>query len=303
MAEFRILVPLDGSRLAEHSLAYLRPLRQIGGINVLLFSAVDEAEDFGDLTTKEAGEREFNVLSTYLREVAEDVQRHLEIQVYTKVARGAPAACILEESKTFWPDLVVISTHGRSGISRWRFGSVADKVIRGSEHNVLVIGPKAVERSVWLEADIVPAFKSILVPLDGSELAEEALATASRFAESYDSQIHFVRVVPVPIMTDGMAGEVPYAPDLLDSIVDAARTYLSEVAARFAPSGKVKTDVLVGPAASQLEEYAAANNNDLVIMTSHGRSGIIRTALGSVTDRLLGGAAPVLVVRTPAPAP
>jgi nucleotide-binding universal stress UspA family protein len=91
-------------------------------------------------------------------------------------------------------------------------------------------------------------------------------------------------------------GEVSYTPDLLDMIVDSARSYLAEVAAK--QSRSVKTDVLIGEAASQLEDYVSANAIDLVIMTSHGRGGFVRAALGSVTDRLLGGAAPVLVVRS-----
>jgi nucleotide-binding universal stress UspA family protein len=85
-------------------------------------------------------------------------------------------------------------------------------------------------------------------------------------------------------------------PDLLDTLTDSAKTYLKRTAANL-KQAEVKTDVLVGGAAWQLEDYVAANNIDVVIMTSHGRGGFVRTALGSVTDRLLGGAAPVLVVR------
>jgi nucleotide-binding universal stress UspA family protein len=88
-------------------------------------------------------------------------------------------------------------------------------------------------------------------------------------------------------------------PDMLDMLLDSARAYLSNVAARIsASSSKVLTDVLVGSAASQLEDYGKEQGIDLIVMTTHGRSGIARTALGSVTDRLLGeGNAPVLVVR------
>jgi nucleotide-binding universal stress UspA family protein len=91
-------------------------------------------------------------------------------------------------------------------------------------------------------------------------------------------------------------GVISSMPDLLDTLIEAARSYLSSAATKLGRPD-VKTDVLVGGAAWQLEDYVAGNAIDLVIMTSHGRGGFVRTALGSVTDRLLGGAAPVLVVR------
>jgi nucleotide-binding universal stress UspA family protein len=172
---------------------------------------------------------------------------------------------------------------------------VADKVIRGAENNVLVIGPKAAEPNDWRNEDSRPSFRSILVPLDGSALAEEALPVAKRCAETFNTQLHFVRVVPIPT-TDVATGHGAYTPHLLDDMVEGAKTYLSTTAGRLKSAVNTKTDVLIGQAASQLADYVAANDVDLVIMTSHGRSGILRTALGSVTDRLLGGSAPVLVV-------
>jgi nucleotide-binding universal stress UspA family protein len=295
MADYRVLVPLDGSRLAENSLVYLDALRGLGESEVLLLSVVDEAEDFHSLRPEEAREREANLLSTYLREVAADVEEHLGISVETKVVTGSPATCVLEEAAGYSPDLLVISTHGRSGISRWRLGSVADKVIRGAACNTLVVGPKASERTVWLDARIMEAFKAILVPLDGSSLAEETLPVAATFAESFGSSIHLVRVVPIPTVADGV-GEGAYMPDLLNTLVESAQAYLENAADRLGRQDVI-TSALVGSAAAQLEEYAKESGIDLVIMTSHGRSGFVRTALGSVTDRMLGGPAPVLVVR------
>jgi nucleotide-binding universal stress UspA family protein len=295
MANYKVLVPLDGSRLAEHSLVYLDALRSLGESQVLLISVVDESEDFQSLSSAEARERETNLLSTYLREVSADVEQHLGITVENKVATGSPASRLLAEAQDYAPDLLVISTHGRSGPSRWRLGSVADKVIRGAGCNTLVVGPKASEKAVWLEARIMAPFKAILVPLDGSALAESALPVAKSFAESFGSVVHLVRAVPIPAVADGYASEA-YMPDLLDTLIDGARVYMKGAAERL-NWPKVETDVIVGPAVSQLEDYATQKAIDLVIMTSHGRSGFVRTALGSVTDRLLGGPAPVLIVR------
>jgi nucleotide-binding universal stress UspA family protein len=295
MPQYKVLVPLDGSRLAEHSLVYLDALRSMGETQVLLLSVVDEAEDFHSLDPDESQRREENLLGTYLREVAADIRRHLEIEVDCKVVTGSPANRILEEAGRYSPNLLVISTHGRSGISRWRLGSVADKVIRAADCNTLVVGPKAAERGTWIDARILAPFKSLLVPLDGSMRAESALPVAVAFAESYGAQIHLVRVVAIPTAADGI-GDASYMPDLLDTLIDSAKTYLKNTAAKL-NRAEVKTDVLVGGAAWQLQDYVAANSVDLVVMTSHGRGGFVRTALGSVTDRMLGGPAPVLVVR------
>jgi nucleotide-binding universal stress UspA family protein len=296
MAAYKILLPLDGSRLAEHSLVYLQALRAMGELNVLLLSVVDESEDFHALGPVEAQEREANVLSTYLREVGTDIDAHLGIHAEQKVVRGIPASCILEEAARFAPDLLLISTHGRSGVSRWRFGSVADKVIRAAPSNTFVIGPQAAELSQWMEFELTQPFGRILVPLDGSALAEQAIEVARSFAERYSSEVHFVRAVPMPLVGNGFGAE-GYQPDMLDTMTDLAKTYISNVASRFDGPTPVQTDVIVGPAAFTLEDYIAEKSIDLVIMTSHGRGGLVRTALGSVTDRLLGRTAPVLIVR------
>jgi nucleotide-binding universal stress UspA family protein len=182
-------------------------------------------------------------------------------------------------------------------MSRWRLGSVVDKVIRNAERNVLAIGPKARARGEWLDPELVPPFRSILVPLDGSALAENALPVAKSFADAFNSKLHLIRAVPIPMLDEDMPGEAIYTPDLLDSMVSSARTYLTSAASRLASPEGARLDVLVGPPAPQIEDYATLNNIDLVVMTSHGRGGIARAALGSVTDRLLGGPAPVLVVR------
>jgi nucleotide-binding universal stress UspA family protein len=117
---------------------------------------------------------------------------------------------------------------------------------------------------------------------------------AESLAESYGSSLHLVQVVPVPIV-DGFGAE-SYVPDVLTTLVDAAKSYLQKASATVKRSD-VATKVIVGSPAIELEDYVSEQAIDLVVMTSHGRSGFMRTALGSITDRLLGGAAPVLVVR------
>ena len=296
MANCKILVPLDGSRTAEHALVYLKPLKALGDCTVRLLSIADETEDFHHQHQQEALERECNLLSTYLREVAKDVEEYAGLAVEPKVVRGVPAQRVAEEVDSFQPDLTIICTHGRSGISRWRLGSVADKVVRSLTCNTLVVGPSATEDEVWIDAGIEEPFKNILVPLDGSNLANTALPVAQRFGGAFGSTVHLVRVVN--FLYSGGFYEGVYVPENADMLMSAASDGLASAAAKLDANLPRETQVLLGDAASQLEDYIKNRDIGLVVMTSHGRGGVLRTALGSVADRMLAEAeAPVLVVR------
>ena len=297
----KVLIPLDGSRLAERCLVYVPALVRIRGLQVTLLSVVDEDEDVKMLSQSEATDRERNVLQTYLHEVATDMKKHLGIEVATEVLVGRPADLILERVQTSRPDLLIVSTHGRSGISRWRIGSVADKLIRGAGCTTLVVGPHADDKG-WLETDALAAFKKILVPLDGSPLGEQALETAQLLAAQFDSEIHLVRIVSLPVYGNGFVMESGYSAQLIDNVMEGAKEYVARIAKDVKAPGGTTTAAIMGTAAITLESYIEENGIDLVVMTSHGRGGIVRAALGSVTDRLLGGAAPVMVVRATAAA-
>jgi len=293
-----VLVPLDGSRLAERSLVYVQALSRFGSLSVTLLSVIDDNEDVRIAAGKEAMERERNVLTTYLREIATDMHRHLNVEVTTEVLEGPPAELVLARCGVSRPDLLIVSTHGRSGLARWRVGSVADKLIRGAACATLVVGPHAGDKEGWLEAGAKQPFKRILAPLDGSELAEAALETAQDYARQFASELHLVRVINLQqAYGGGMIMETGYAPQLIDTLRDAAKEYLDDAARRVQAPAGVRTSILAGSPAASLEEYIETNGIDLVVMSTHGRGGIVRAALGSVTDRLLGGPAPVLVVR------
>ena len=296
MSSYKVLVPLDGSRLAERSLNYLPAFKKLGALEVELLGVIDEPNELLGPLAEEAIEREANIVTTYIATVAEELGQHLGIEVESKVLGGEPDEVIVTYADRIKPNLLIISTHGRSGLQRWRLGSVADNVVHQATWPTLVIGPKA-GTAHWPEAEMIEPFQSILVPLDGSPLAEQALAPAQEYAQHFGSQVHLVRVVTLPVMADGMGMTATYVPEVLSAIEEGGRDYLSKVAAQLALSGKTETEVLVGSPAIELEEYAKKNNIDLIVMTSHGRGGIVRTTLGSVADRMLGTVAPVLIVR------
>src|SRR5438477_1527212 len=185
MASVKILVPLDGSVLAEKAVGYVQVLKSLGELEVHLVSALDAYEE-ADGGSSEVERKEMQTdfagqLSDYLEGPAARL-RAAGIKVETEVFHGGAAGAIIEAAGRLDPDLIVISTHGRTGFQRWRLGSVADKVIRGSNHNTLVIGPH-------LEpAGHAP--RSVLVPLDGSPLGEEALPLAERYAAGLGATLH-----------------------------------------------------------------------------------------------------------------
>lgn len=296
MSEYKVLIPLDGSRLAERSLAYMPALAKLGKPVIKLFSVAEEPDLGPDIPPGEVVEREYNLLTTYLHEIAADVKKHLGVEVQTGVVAGNTAEKILDQVNAFQPDLMIISTHGRSGILRWRFGSVADKVIRGATCSTLVVGPKTVDRAQWLEGEIEPPFASLLVPVDGSGLSDAALPVTRFLAQHFDSEVHVVQVVTMPPVGDGFGAMGVYTPQLLETLEEAAKENVRTAMERL-QLDRLHGTVLFGSPAIELENYAKTHNIDALVMTSHGRGGLVRATLGSVTDRMIGGKAPVLIVR------
>jgi nucleotide-binding universal stress UspA family protein len=288
----RLLIPLDGSELAERAVRYVPSLMPMG-ISTVQLLAVAGADSRGGHRAEESVEREEHVLASYLGGLARELGDTTTLDVRAKVLRGAPAATILEEAQAFGPDLLLISTHGASGVTRWRLGSVADKVIRSAACSTLVIGP-ATQEDV-LEGRIMPVPRTILVPLDGSDLAEEALPFAARLSEASGAAIHVVTVVS-PGDMGGSSAWAGVSPGLEDALMGEAREYLEGICE--ASPATTHAAVRFGSPSEALEEYVPSNDIDLMVMTSHGRGGFLRTALGSTTDRLIGMApCPILIVR------
>ena len=294
--QLHILIPLDGSKLAERAVAYVPAFMAMGVAKVLLTGVVEEEGHHGPLQEEDI-ERERNLLATYLEQVAEELRLSTTLEVEAKAIRGRPAETILSEAEAFQPDIVLLSTHGASGATRWRAGSVADKVIRGASWPVLAIGPGAASGEEAPAGKIMPAFQTLLVPLDGSELAEQAIPVATRIAEASGATMHLVTVVSPGDLAAGTvwAGN---SPALEERLAQDANAYLERVYNSQQWPCAAHAAVRFGAPVEALEEFVAANQIDLIVMSSHGRGGLLRSALGSTTDRLTGGSAcPVLIVR------
>jgi nucleotide-binding universal stress UspA family protein len=290
MAGLKALIPLDGTKLSESAYDLLPLLKTLGVQDVRLISVWESAWEENDAGGKqqefgEATEKGRAYLEAYLEQQAEKVSG-AGFKVEQEVHVGRASDEILEACKDI--DLVLIATHGRTGVARWWLGSVADIVIREAGCPVLVIGPN-------VSGALTPQVKRILLPLDGSAEAEEALPVATWIAGLTGAELDVVRCLSLtPVAYDPGMGV--YSADLIDSMEDAVRSYLADVNQRLAGK-KATTSMLIGSPGEMLYQHLEERSAELVVMTSHGRSGVRRAALGSVTDRLLHGPAPVLVIR------
>ena len=290
MAGLKVLIPLDGTKLSESAYELLPMLQTMGVGDIRLVSvwesAWEETESDGeDPDFGEATEKGRAYLEAYLKQQADRVSR-AGFNVEHEVRVGRAADEVLEACDDV--DLVLIATHGRTGVARWWLGSVADVIIREAGCPVLVIGPN-------VHQELAPQAKRILLPLDGSAEGEEALPVAVWLADLMGAEIDIVRCLSLtPVAYDPGMGV--YSADLITSMEDSVRAYLAEIHTRL-PGKQITTTMMIGGPGEMLHQRLEEHPSELVVMTSHGRSGVRRAALGSVTDRLLHGPAPVLVIR------
>jgi nucleotide-binding universal stress UspA family protein len=267
-----ILVPLDGSRLAEQALPYAQQLAEPGCQLILLEVGQDE-DDLGLL------------------------ERHADSCASLETAVGDPAEQILRVVKDLKVGLIVMTTHGRGALGRWAFGSVADAVTQTSPVPVFVVRPRDGD------TEITPGIQRVVVPLDGSPLAEEALPTAMSLARRLHVPVHLVTAIDVArILSVEMMPTVAFNASLYEETVAQleadATGWLTQTAERLRQEGVAATwAILHGSPFLAITD--AVKPGDVIVMTSHGRGGAKRWVLGSVAEKLIReGPAPVLVVPT-----
>jgi len=285
-----ILVPLDGSVLAERALPYAEQLAKMRGDKLVLARAV-QARIFPGVDPSDRQIQLSEQAEAYLQQVAKRLTER-GLTVDTAVPYGPAADEILDEVKIRRPNMVVMATHGRSGLGRSIYGSVADAVLRRIELP-LVLVPAACKESPRVDQPM-----RVLVCLDGSALAEQALDEAQELAPGADTTYHLVRLVE-PVYT-GMYGEAaPYVYGTQEMDLTSAEAYLETMAQRLRAGGRnVTTAVSIADPAGAI--VAAANDEkvDYIAMATHGRGGLARLVLGSVASGVVQRAqVPLLLIR------
>ncbi|MGB3713289.1 MAG: universal stress protein [Candidatus Promineifilaceae bacterium] len=287
----KILVPLDGSELAERALVPALAFSKAMSSQIIFVRVIDaSALPGGQDLYQRMIERHESEVKYYLRSL-QSRSLFSEIDTESVTAAGRPAESIINFAQENDVDMIVISSHGRSGIGRWVYGSVADKVLHGATCNISLIHPQVI---------IEPfSYKRILVPLDGSPLAEQALEPALALAEAVSAELILLRAVVLPLVPVEPVPGWPGMDAVMDIAGDEARRYLLNIKGALAKSPvPTKVEVVLGPTASEIIDYADGEEIDLIVMSSRGLSGIGRWVFGSVTEKVLRGArCATLVIR------
>jgi nucleotide-binding universal stress UspA family protein len=296
----RVLIPLDGSKTAEKVLPYARSLASRLKVPVELMGVIDIAEMATHLSAENAryldkmieeGER---ASRDYLKSIANTFPG---LSVSCALDKGRAAEAIIEKAAADKGTLITMATHGRSGINRWMLGSVAEKVLRGTSNPLLLV--RAMEQA---SPGDVAQLTSVIVPLDGSELAESVLPAVIELAKKLDLEIILFRAFNIPYgVYAGADGYYAINFDqLIAEVKEEAKTYLEKKTEELKRKGIEKVSSLAkeGLSADEIISFGRQTPDNLIAMCTHGRSGVKRWVLGSVTETVVRHCGdPVLVIR------
>ena len=336
----KVLVPLDGSELAEGILPYISQFARGLDIPLVLLSVIDpealetperlsaskaegrSAEPLPEMTSiggrgapeptpkehfqsyihETAGPYASQVLERVEREVnrrLEEVAKRLDkegVKTQIVVSFGATAHEIVQVAEREGCDLIAMSTHARTALARSILGSITDKIIHSSHLPTLTITPERA-KMYWEKGVTI---SKIMALLDGSALAETVLPYAEELARRLSLEIVLVRVAKMGAISTPYSAALLYADSVnLDSKLETdAANYLKGVAGRLRAKGlQVQWKVLRGDPVYSIVELAHETPQDIIALTTHGRSGLTRWALGSVAEAVIRASGdPVLVI-------
>ncbi|MBI3959779.1 MAG: universal stress protein [Chloroflexi bacterium] len=294
----KILIPLDGSPFAERVLAFVREVAKPQTSELLLVHVTQPSQYYTVLVP----DAMHTVDITHWQQQAENYLKRMTAELQAEgydvtpvMSEGDVASTICNVADAQDADLIAMTTHGRSGIEKWVLGSVADRVIRSAHQPVFLVRP---------QEDQMPSvpIRRILVPLDGSRLAEKALPEAITLAKVNGSEIWLLQSVEFPEYWGEEYAGMHALPSLISTEEQeaAAREYLLHMAEGLTAEGiPAQIVVTTGHAASAISDVVADNDMDLIVMCTHGRSGLSRWVFGSVAEKVVRLAqCPVLLIRT-----
>jgi nucleotide-binding universal stress UspA family protein len=300
--ESRLLVPLDGSSLAEQALSCAVMLGKELPAELVLLRAVHlpgEAQKYLGEATEDQSKlvEQFDAeADDYLRKTAGSL-RQAGMSVQHVIQHGPAAEAIVDYAEQTEITQIVMATHGYSGIRRWTHGSVAERVLQAARVPVLLI---RAQEQVEDDSPKSMLCRRILVPLDGSQMAEQVLPPVTSIAQAIEAEVLLLQIA-IDRPASMLAGDWFFLPveGEFEEEEQAAMAYLERVAGPLREEGiAVSTNTEIGPVATSIVEYAEAKHVDLIAMCTHGRTGLARWALGSVADRVLrAGGIPILLVR------
>jgi len=279
-----ILVPIDDSPGSRRAFEAAVTLARQYGSAVHVLSVVDEHGPSDDEWDYDGDSPAAAFVDEHAAAVDAD-----GIDVTPAVREGVVHEEILDYADESGVDLVVMGTHGRTGVRRYLLGSVTEKVVRLSDVPVLSVKADADPGEV--------AFDDILLPTDGSSGAEAAVEPAAALASSTDATVHVLSAVDTRSLGIDVGSSV-----VIDELESVAEDAVATASDRLYEGGveAVKTAVAHGIPYRVILQAIEDNDVDLVVIGTHGRTGIDRYLLGSVTEKIVRTApVPVLTVRSP----
>jgi nucleotide-binding universal stress UspA family protein len=264
----KVLVPLDGSPLGEKILEHLGTLGPLATLEIRLLCVLKESD------LDPAHPQHYQATQKALHDLEARIKQR-GAKTHTTIVFGEPAAQILAVAKGV--DYIAMSTHGRTGVKRMAYGSVAEEVLQGAEVPVLLVNPNTAPSHT----------KRILVPLDGTSIGDAILPLASKVAHAHKSEVVLFEAVSD---ADDAAGKIEARADAKDELNHAKRFF----------GGLRVATKLSGKKAPAEEILGAIKDSgcDLVLLSSHGRSGLAKWLQGSVTEQVVHECrCPVLVKR------
>jgi len=315
----RILVPLDGSKRSERAIPVAARIARATGGTIVFVEVVLPPVEFGTYTGDRTVElkpsafaRREEAGAGYLESIRETYASELAgINTELDLSAGAAAPEIYEAARLEGVDLIVLCSRGETGLKRWAFGSIAQEAVRHSPVPVLALN----------EHGIIPPMPDVthplrvLVPLDGSPLAEAAILPAAylvtALSASPQGELHLLRVVALPSAYGAMKSQAHISDLVHEEAKQEAEKYVTSVAERTAKeleafnlqvtSSMVDSADVAGAIvheAAQARDVATSTGYDLIAMATHGRGGLLRLVMGSVTEHVIGATTlPVFIVR------
>jgi nucleotide-binding universal stress UspA family protein len=291
----RIVVPLDGSMRAESALPYAIKLATTTDASLLLVRVANTHQAIG-AGAAEAQSHAIERAETYVTRLLATTPMP-SVAVETAIPYGDPVDGIAQAVARHEADLIVMATHGRSGISRAVLGSVSEGLLAATSVPLLLLRD-GLSYVTWESG-----LRSILVPLDGSVESEQALPIGQALAQLTGARLTLFRAVPAEetdFKADGLLGDGEP-----DSERASARAYLAEIAQTLRPTDgarddapEIQTVVGQGSAAAEICRACELTEAALVVMATHGRTGLRRAVMGSVADEVIRkGSVPVLLAR------
>jgi nucleotide-binding universal stress UspA family protein len=292
-----ILIPLDGSRLAECALPHGLAMALAVNAHLTLVEVVEQAQIGGRTRAIDPMEWEFSKAEaeSYLERVA-DRLTSVGVLPGRALLEGPPAVRVIDYADANGVDLVVLSSHGRSGLSGWNVSGVGLKVLLRAHRSILLVPAYRPA-----DADLLGLrYRRVLVPLDGSERAELVIPVVSALATRHQCEVvlaHVVRRPELPRRATASKEDHALAEVIAERNSAEAARYLAEVQARLTLPATTRL-LTSDHVANALEELAAQEDVDLVALTAHGHSGGVARPYGSLAVHFIAyGNTPLLVVQ------